>query len=67
MPGCVLDDVINERYPTLFHFVGEMELIEDLELVHRCQLRLLPRGKRIHADVRIGIADLGRRLAGSAA
>ena len=57
----VLDDVVLEGDAAVFDPVGELELVEDLELVGRCQLRALPRLKRIGANIGVGHEHFLRR------
>ena len=56
----VLDDVVFEGDAAFLDPVGELELVEDLELVDRCQLRALPRLERIGANIRVGNEHLLR-------
>ena len=54
--GHVVDSVVHECDPTLFELVGELELVEDLKLIHRFQLGLVAGWKSIGSNVLIGIA-----------
>jgi hypothetical protein len=50
---------LDESDSTLFHLIGEMELMENFKLIRGLLLRLGARGRRIHSGVRIRIANLG--------
>ena len=50
------------------NFVCEMKLVENFKLTYGSQLRLLPRRKRVHANIGIRkVANLRTRLARSVA
>ena len=56
----VVDDVVDEGDAAFAGPVGELEVVEDSELVRGRHLRLLARLERIRADVGIRHADLSR-------
>src|SRR5882762_8380559 len=54
--GHVVDGMVHEPDAALLAFVGELELVKDLKLIHRLQLRLLAGWETIGSNVLIGIA-----------
>jgi hypothetical protein len=56
----IVNDMFDESNSTLFHLVGEVELMKNLELIHRLLLRFGSCCEGIHSDVRIRIANQGR-------
>ena len=59
----IVDDVVHERDAALLHAVGELEMVEDIELVDRLALRLRARRERV--DTNVGVRRLNlQRLGG---
>jgi hypothetical protein len=57
VPASVLLDVMDKSDSALLHLVDQLKLMENLESVHRFQLRFFPCWKRIHADIGIWKAN----------
>lgn len=49
---------MDESDPALRHFVGELELIENLELIDGFELRFFPGIERVRSNIRIRVAHL---------
>jgi hypothetical protein len=54
--GHIVDGMVYKRDAAFFEFVGELELVRDLKLIHRLQLGLLAGWESIGSNVLIGIA-----------
>ena len=58
----VVDDAVDEGDSALLYAIGELELVKHLELVHRRELSLFPRGETRNTDIGIGIENPGSIL-----
>jgi len=68
VPSGVFNTVFDEGDSAFGNFVCEMKLVENFKLTYGSQLRLLPRRKRVHANIGIRkVANLRTRLARSVA